>query len=149
MAAQRGIPAMTVTWNGISGTSRAATVFNTVRKKNDADSADTVGNVGQWLASRRRNKRIILTVECKPLAATMALAAAITADLPMKNDLVSITGATDTELNSSSTAAPDYIVEGAPEVSYSPENEAIISFDLKCYLNDDNTHIVPAVLADS
>lgn len=136
----RGIPGMTVTWTGFSGASRSATIFNTMEKGIDADIATSYGNAGEWLAQRRRNKCVVVTIEAKPIGANAAAAKAIVDDVPIKGDLCTINDGTTTTT---------YIIDSKPVASYTPENEAVIRFDLKCYLNDDNTVITPTVLAES
>jgi len=148
-ARAKGIPGMTVTWVGPSATTRTAKVFNSFRKRQPADVSDSHGNRGEWLSAWRRNKRIEIQIEAVAVGAKASDAASIADDLPVRNDLVAITGATDTSLNTANVANPDYIVTSDPETSKTPDGDAVISMTLTCILNDDNSHIIPVVLAET
>jgi len=150
-AFSRGIPAMTINWAGPAAAAvHAATIFNTFDKSLSAEINDSHGNSGEWLAQRRRNRTLNIRVQAKPIAATMALARVIAADAPPQGDFVAITGATDGSINSGSSSTYDYKCVTAPSVSYTPEGETVITFDLSCLLADDGkTHIVPGALSDT
>ncbi len=149
-AFSRGIPAMTINWAGPAAAAvHGATIFNTFDKSLSCELNESHGNSGEWLAQRRRNRYLDIRVQAKPIAATMTLARVIAADAPPMGDYVAITGATDGSINSGSSTTYDYRCTSAPQVSYTPEGETVITFDLKCLLADDGkTHITPGALTD-
>lgn len=109
------------------------TVFNSIDKKISADVAQTTGNAGEWLAERQRNKRIEVHVECKPVGAATANVLAILLDPPTRLTPITIATSEDTQLNN----AGNWYINSDVDIRYSPDGDAIISFDLMLRLADD------------
>jgi hypothetical protein len=146
-APYRGIPVGAILeFKGYKdGLAHQLKIFNSIDKGHDADVAQTNGNKGEFLASRRRNMRREVRIEGKPVGATAAAALDIAANPPMRNDLVEIKSATeDADLNST-----NYIINSRVDVRYTPEGEAVMSMDLLCYLDDAGAPIALTVLADA
>lgn len=132
-AFQKGIPAATISWTTRTSGTPSVTIYNDARIRPDCDVAKSYGNSGEWLSSRRRNKRWNLTVTTKPAGATSAAALAICKDPPMKGDKITIASHADTRLNHG-----NWVLEEPAEVSYTPENEATMTLNLVCYWDDDD-----------
>ena len=145
-----GIPAgSTLQWLGASGDTRMITVFNSIDKGIDADTTVSTGNNAEWLSERKRNERIEVHVECKPVATTMALAQAIMADPPKRLATVTCTASVDGQLTADVSHGTLWLVNSKVDCRYTPDGDAVMAFDLVARLNDDGSYIVPAALSDS
>ena len=122
-AAYQGVPVITVTWAGRSGTARTGIIFTSVEKTLVTDDSTTVDNQGEIQATRTRNDRMQMRFAVKPVSTTSALALAILGDLPKKNTVITIVAdAVDTDMNASGTN----LVSDA-SVSYTPDGEGIVN----------------------
>lgn len=135
----------TLTYTG--GASHSLTVFNSIDKGIDADVATTYGSQGEWLSDRKRNERIEVHVECKPVAAAGNGTAATTAqsilsDPPKRLTIVTIATSEDTQLNGTA-----WLVNSKVDVRYSPDGDAVMSFDLVLRLDDSGAAITPVALS--
>ena len=119
---KRGIPATTVGWN--NGTARTLTIFTDITKTPLADVAQMNDNSGELASQKRRNKRIQVKFSAKPVGAAATDAQAIAADLPQKMDLVTITAASDSQINCDNSA--DTAIVDDCSGKYSPEGEFVV-----------------------
>lgn len=122
-AMYRGIPAMTVAWN--NGTARSLTIFNSVDKSPVANVKDSMDNNGETIEMNRTNKRVKISFEAKPIGAAASNAQAIAADLPQQMDILTITAASDSQIDSTGNT----VVCDSATAKWSPEGELTVSFE--------------------
>lgn len=122
-AAAAGVPAITVTWLGRSGTARTGTIYTGVEKSDAADEANTTDNDGEIQAVRTRNDRIQFRFSVKPVASSAAGALSIMGDLPKKNTIVTISAAT----SEADMAASGTNLVSEASGSYTPEGEGVVN----------------------
>ena len=120
------------------------TLFNSIDKGLDADTAQTTGNAGEWLAERKRNQRIDVHIEAKPAGNKTTDAVKIVKDPPVKLDTLTITASEDTQLNGTV-----WYVNSKVDVRYSPDNDAILSFDAILRLDDSGAPLAIAALPET
>jgi len=138
----KGIFGATVTWTGISSTSRSGTVFNAWDLTAGSDTDQTKGNHGEWVNTRHQNKRLSLKIDVKPVSTTAALAMAIAEDPPARDGLITIASANLTVLNSAY-----WQLAGDPSSKETPDGDAIMSLDIWLQLDDQNAAVAVAVLS--
>ena len=122
-AMYRGIPATTVAWN--NGTARSLTVFNSVDKNVEAQVAVSKENNGEPIEMNRTSKCIKIKFQAKPAGAAKANAQAIAADLPMKMDILTITAASDAQIDSTGNT----VVCDSASAKWSPEGELVVDIE--------------------
>lgn len=144
-----GIPRGTTIAYIHAGITRTLTVFKAIDKGNNADISESHGNNGEWLAARYRNKRIEVRISAIPKGNKETDALAIAADPPFPNDLHSIVSTDDSQLNHPVNGAVYYFRQtGKCDTSYTPEGEAVFSFDVIMYIDDNGVPIPLVTLAD-
>jgi hypothetical protein len=123
----RGIPAITVAWN--NGTARTLTVFNNIDKTPEAEVKDSKDNTGEPIEFNRTNMRVKIKFSCKPVSTTKALALAIAADLPQKMDILTITAASDAQIDSTGNTT---LCDSA-SAKWTPEGELVVDIEATTY----------------
>lgn len=124
----RGIPATTVGWTGTAA--RTLTIFNGIDKSPEADVKEGKGNDGEVIEMNRTNKRFKVKFSAKPIGAAKADALAIAADLPQKMDILTITAASDSQIDSTGNTV---ICDNAA-AKWSPDGELTVDIDATVWI---------------
>jgi hypothetical protein len=130
----RGVTAASVAFgtpgNQVPGSASGSTlsIFTEINKTPMADTAETRDNDNEVVAKARTNKRMQLRFSAKPFGAARSNALAIAAALPLKDDVVVITCAGDSQV-----AGTAYVDDSSAR--YSPEGELIVDLTVTKYAN--------------
>lgn len=135
-ATYRGIPTTTVAFGTPgnqtvgSATGNSLTVFGSIDKTLEADTAETRDNNNEVIARHRSNKRTRLSFSAMPVGATRDAAITIAEACPYPGDVVVITCTEDTQVGST-----EAWVESA-SVKWSPDGDMTMDFVVVEYTND-------------
>ena len=130
LALKYGVPAMSVTYTGVSGTSRTISgFFNGLNTKPDANLKEEMDNDGEVQVIRRTNKRTEFDLSLRVSGASIAAAYAIAEDPPLPGSLLTLGGTIPAAL----AVASSTIVVKSGAASFSPEAAAEISLSATLY----------------